>query len=284
MEENAPSWVRYIQALIQVAQENGLSIDNFKVVFGGNIPLGAGLSSSAAMGTGLLFGLSKLAGVAIEKWQIVEMAQAAEHKIGAMVGIMDQFAVVFGKKDHAMRLDCKDRSFEYFPIELDEYQLVLINSKVSHELSESAYNDRRATCESVRDFLATKENVQSVRDITSEMLKKYESDLSPIQIQRIKHVIHANDRVQQATTCLLNKDWSNFGKLLYQSHESLSKDYEVSCKKLDILVDLSREDEAVLGSRMMGGGFGGCTLNLIKRDSVGETVAVLLPTINPKQV
>ncbi|MEO0899380.1 MAG: galactokinase [Bacteroidota bacterium] len=266
-------WVKYLQALLQVWMEKGYPTEGFRMVFGGNIPIGAGLSSSAAMGTGLLFGLGHMHGIELDRWDIAKMAQAAEHKIGANVGIMDQFAVLFGKMDKAMVLDCRDHTFEYFPIHLPDHELVLINTKVSHSLAESAYNDRRAACESVLAWFKEKDSsISTLRDISSEMLAANRSSIDPIKFKRVWNVLQENRRVFEASDSLKANDLNRLGKLLYEAHEGLSKDYEVSCKELDILVDLAKKEEAVLGARMMGGGFGGCTLNLMKKSGADAAI------------
>ncbi|MCI4668861.1 MAG: galactokinase [Bacteroidia bacterium] len=264
-------WEKYLQALIQIWIEKGYPSPSVRLAFGGDIPLGAGLSSSAAMGTGFIYGLSKLMGIEIDRWDIVKIAQAAEHKIGANVGIMDQFAVLFGKESHAMKLDCRDHTFDYFPVNLPNHQLVLINTKVSHSLAESAYNDRRAATERVLAFLKDQNpKIETLRDISLDGLQAYRDQINPLDFMRVENVLEENSRVQQAAEALASNDLKSFGSLLYQSHEGLSKKYEVSCEELDILVDLAKKEEAVLGSRMMGGGFGGCTINLIEKNAAEE--------------
>ncbi len=272
-DEGAASWVRHIQALIEVWLKKGYHMPSLRLVFGGNIPLGAGLSSSAAMGTGILFGMAKKWSLPLSRWEIARMAQAAEHRIGAHVGIMDQFAVLFGKKDRAMALDCLDYTFSYFPIALSDHQLVLINTKVSHSLAESAYNDRRAACEKVLQYLKEQNpSIKTLRDINLTELRVFKNMIDPKKYMRVENVMEENQRVQQAVRSLEKKDWEDFGNLLYQSHEGLSKKYEVSCQELDLLVSLAQKEEAVLGARMMGGGFGGCTLNLIKKEGSFTTI------------
>lgn len=271
-DPEAPGWLKYLQALVIEAQQAGLTIPGIHGLIGGNIPVGAGLSSSAAMGTGFVYWLYQKNGREIDRMAIARIAQAAEHRIGVKCGIMDQFAVLHGKEGKAVRLDCRDLSYEYAPLELSDYILVLINSHVSHTLADSGYNDRRETCEYVLAYFREQVNeVETLRDVTPEMLLEHKEAIGEIGVKRVSYVLEEHQRVIDATIALREGDFSQLGSLLYASHQGLSEKYEVSCKELDYLVDLAKA-EHVSGARMVGGGFGGCTLNLIERDRWEETV------------
>ncbi len=273
-DSEAAGWVRYLQALVLEAKEQGLHIPGIKGVLGGNIPVGAGLSSSAAMGTGFLYWLYQYQGVPIDRMKIARIAQAAEHRIGTLCGIMDQFAVLFGQEGKAVRLDCRDLSYAYAPLELEEYILVLINTNVKHTLSDTAYNQRRASCESVLSVISSRESgVRSLRDVTPKHLEAHHAELSAEGIKRVRYVLRENDRVLKAQEALNRRDFQGLGQLLYQSHAGLRDEYEVSCRELDLLVELSEKEKSVLGARMVGGGFGGCTLNLMRREQWQEVTA-----------
>ncbi|MDP5169375.1 MAG: galactokinase [Bacteroidia bacterium] len=278
-DDHARGWLKYLQALIMEAQAKGLEIPSMEGVLGGNIPVGAGLSSSAAMGTGLIYWIYLHNGREINLMDIARIAQAAEHRIGVNCGIMDQFAVLHGKSGQAVRLDCLNLSFQYAPLDLDEYLLVLINTNVKHELSGTAYNDRRASCEQIVAALKDLEpGVKTLRDVTENMIEKHRDALDPEGIQRVTFVLRENARVLATSVALENGEYDLFGELLYQSHEGLSQEYEVSCGELDLLVELAKEEPAVLGARMVGGGFGGCTLNLMLRSQWEETSARMAAT------
>ncbi len=266
-------WLRYLQALVIEAAAVGLNVPGIEGVLGGNIPVGAGLSSSAAMGTGLIYWLFEHNGWEIDRMAIARIAQAAEHRIGTLCGIMDQFAVLYGKEGQAMRLDCRDLSFDYFPLELQSYTLVLINSRVSHELSGTAYNDRRASCQQILAQMKNLEpGVSTLRDVSLAHLEQYKASLDPEGIQRVAFVLKENERVLQTAQALEAGDFAAVGQLLYQSHQGLKSEYEVSCKELDLLVALAQAEPDVLGARMVGGGFGGCTLNLLLKSTWQSTV------------
>ncbi len=266
-DPQAKGWVRYLQALVIEATAAGWTVPALEGVLGGNIPVGAGLSSSAAMGTGLLFWLSQSQGLPEDRMAIARIAQKAEHRIGVQCGIMDQFAVLHGRERQAMRLDCRSMAFDYVPLDLQDHILLLINTKVSHELSGTAYNDRRASCERVVAVIRESDPaVNTLRDVNQDMLEAHQHQLAPEDLRRARYILSENERVLAAEKALRAGDLKALGQLLLKSHEGLSKEYEVSCRELDLLVELALEHPSILGARMVGGGFGGCTLNLIHEE------------------
>ncbi len=262
------SWARYIYGMALEMEKLGVPVKGFNIAFAGDVPLGAGMSSSAAMescfGCGLndLFGENK-----VSKWDIVLAGQATEHNYcGVNCGIMDQFASVFGKAGKLMRLDCRSREFEYFPFNPEGYKLVLINSCVKHELAGSPYNDRRNSCENVVRHIAAKHpegKFETLRDCTWEQLEEVRAEVGEEDYTRAHFVLGEKDRVLAVCDALVAGDYETVGKKMYETHEGLSKEYEVSCEELDFLNDVAKEC-GVTGSRIMGGGFGGCTINLVK--------------------
>lgn len=262
-EEDAPTqqWARYIFGICREIIKRGGKVEGFDAVFAGNVPLGAGLSSSAALESCFAFALNDLFnGNTIDKFELARIGQSTEHNYcGVNCGIMDQFASVFGKKDNLMRLDCRSMEFEYFPFKADGYKLVLLDSKVKHALVDSPYNKRRQSCERVAKTLG----VETLRDATMEMLDAVRSDITAEDYFRAKYVIEEKQRVLDVCDALVKGDLETVGKKMYETHDGLSKDYEVSCVELDYLNEIAREC-GVTGSRIMGGGFGGCTINLVK--------------------
>ncbi|MDE6310757.1 MAG: galactokinase [Muribaculaceae bacterium] len=262
-EEDAPSksWARYIFGVCREIEKRGGKVEGFDAVFAGNVPLGAGLSSSAALESCFAFALNDLFNAsAIDKFELARIGQSTEHNYcGVNCGIMDQFASVFGRKDHLIRLDCRSLEYEYYPFKPEGYKLVLLDSVVKHELADSPYNKRRESCERV----AARLGVDTLRDATMEMLDAAKADLSGEDYKRARFVIGEKQRVLDVCDALTAGDYETVGKCMYETHEGLSKDYEVSCEELDFLNDLARRC-GVTGSRIMGGGFGGCTINLVK--------------------
>ena len=256
---------RFVYGVARELIERGVAVSGFDTVFAGDVPLGAGMSSSAALESCFAFGLNDLFGGAVSKWDMVLAGQATEHKyIGCNCGIMDQFASVFGRAGKLMRLDCRSREFEYFPFEPKGYRLVLVNSCVKHELAGSPYNDRRRSCERVVaavQALHPERKIETLRDCTWDDLK--EVKVSAEDLKRATFVLGEKDRVLAVCDALLKGDYEEVGRQMYRTHEGLSKEYEVSCEELDFLNDIAREC-GVTGSRIMGGGFGGCTINLVK--------------------
>ncbi len=256
-EEDAPKqqWARYIFGVCREVIKRGGVVKGFDTVFAGNVPLGAGLESCFAFALNDMFNDGK-----IDKFELAKIGQSTEHNYcGVNCGIMDQFASVFGKKDHLIRLDCRSLEYEYFPFKLDGYKLVLVDSKVKHELVDSPYNKRRASCENV----AKKLGIETLRDAEMADLDKIKDQISEEDYKRARFVIGEKQRVLDVCDALQRGDYDTVGERMYQTHEGLSKDYEVSCVELDYLNDIAKEC-GVTGSRIMGGGFGGCTINLVK--------------------
>ena len=262
------TWARFIYGMVQEFKELGVDVKGFNIAFAGDVPLGAGMSSSAAMESCFGCALNDLfADNKISKWDIALAGQATEHKyIGVNCGIMDQFASVFGQKGKLMRLDCRNREFEYFPFNPQGYKLVLVNSKVKHELAGSPYNDRRKSCENVVVALSkhfTNKKFETLRDANWEELEVIKGNVSAEDYQRAHFVLGEKDRVLAVCVALIAGDYETVGKKMYETHQGLSKEYEVSCEELDFLNEVAK-DNGVTGSRIMGGGFGGCTINLVK--------------------
>ena len=271
------SWARYIYGIIQEMKKLGVDVKGFNIAFAGDVPLGAGMSSSAAMESCFAYGLNDLFGDnKVSKWDMVLAGQATEHNYcGVNCGIMDQFASVFGQAGKLMRLDCRSREFEYFPFDPKGYKLVLLNSCVKHELASSAYNDRRKSCENVVAALQKKyadKKIETLRDADWEMLESVKADVSEEDYKRAHFVLGEKDRVLAVCDALNQGDYETVGKKMYETHEGLSKEYEVSCEELDYLNDIAKEN-GVTGSRIMGGGFGGCTINLVKDELYDKFIA-----------
>ncbi len=265
-------WANYIMGMVAQSKQAGYPVAGFDMVFGGNIPVGSGLSSSAALSVGVGTAISALFGFNIPKKSLAIYAQKSEQLFeGLNCGIMDPYASAFGKADHALLLDCRTNTHQEIPIELNQYSLLLVNTKVKHKLADSAYNKRRSACEeSVGILSQTFPGIKTLRDISETDLPKVKSLLSEELFPKAKHVILEDLRVHKAGESLRKGDLINFGELMKSSHKSLSMDYEVSCKELDFLAEESWKKNYVLGSRMMGGGFGGCTINLLEKNSIPE--------------
>ena len=280
-EEDAPKdqWARYIFGVCREIIKRGGKVEGFDAVFAGNVPLGAGLSSSAALESCFAFAMNDMFnGNTIDKFELARIGQSTEHNYcGVNCGIMDQFASCNGKKDNLMRLDCRSGEFEYFPFKLDGYKLVLVDSRVKHELVDSPYNKRRQSCERVAKHLG----VETLRDADMAMLEAAKADLSHEDYMRAKYVIEEKQRVLDVCDALLKGDYETVGRCMYATHEGLSKDYEVSCEELDFLNDVAREC-GVTGSRIMGGGFGGCTVNLVKDELYDNFITTVKARFNEK--
>ncbi|WP_428660866.1 galactokinase [Runella sp.] len=271
--KSSKSWANYLIGMVSELRKDGHVIGNgFEVAFGGDVPNGAGLSSSAAVESGMGFALSYLFDLKVSRLDLALTAQRTEHNFaGLQCGIMDMFASIHGKANSVIRLDCRDLSFEYFPFDLSHYKIVLCNSGVKHTLAESAYNTRRQECEEgvakLKQFYPT---IDSLRDVTLAQVESHQGDLTDNVFRRCRYVTGEIERVVAACEDLKKGDLAAFGQKMYATHEGLSKDYEVSCEELDFLVEQARQLplEDVLGSRLMGGGFGGCTISIIKVEAV----------------
>ena len=266
-EEDAPhaSWARYIFGVCREMIKRGAKIKGFNTAFAGDVPLGAGMSSSAALESTYAFALNDLFHCGIDKFELAKIGQATEHNYcGVMCGIMDQFASVFGKAGSLIRLDCRSLEYKYYPFNPKGYRLVLLDTVVKHELASSAYNKRRQSCETA--VAAIRQNhpeVEFLRDATMEMLKEVKSIISKEDFMRAEYVIEEVQRVLDVCDALEKDDYETVGKKMYGTHDGMSRLYEVSCEELDFLNDCAKKN-GVTGSRVMGGGFGGCTINLVK--------------------
>lgn len=264
-------WTNYIRGVIKQLQDNGFVFEGFNCVFSSNIPVGSGLSSSAALECGTIFGIKELFDLKIEKVDISLLGQKAEHWVGINCGIMDQFSSVHGVENKVIKLDCNTLDFEYHNADFKDYSLVLFDSNVKHSLFTSEYNTRRIECE--QGLAIIKENfpeVKSFRDCTEEQLLSIQDKISATVFKRVHFVVKEINRVIKACEALDNGNIELLGQLLFETHYGLSQEYEVSCAELDMLVDTAKADDAIIGSRLMGGGFGGCTINLIKKGHENE--------------
>jgi len=270
------SWYHYIMGVIDGFRSKGFSINGFDLALTSDIPFGAGLSSSAALCCGVAFGISILEKMNTARLELAYIAQYAEHEFaGVKCGLMDQYASLFGVKNSAILLDCRSVTHEIIPLNLGDYALLLINSGVKHHLADSAYNRRRESCEQGVKCIAEKFPVSSLRDVTKDMLDDTKIRMGDEAYVRCLYVMDEIQRTKEAAQLLMNGDITGFGHLMYETHEGLSKLYEVSCEETDYLVTVARESGMVLGSRMMGGGFGGCTLNLIRKDRIHEFLDIV---------
>ena len=265
-------WPNYLIGVVDELKKAGYDFNGFNCVFGGDIPIGAGLSSSAAVEAGLAFALDHIFDLKMDKLSLVTLAQKAENKfVGVQCGIMDQFINMFGVENKVLRLDCRSLELEYFPFQFHDIAILLFNTNVSHTLASSEYNKRRMECsEGVTLIRRTFPRVQSLRDVTPEMLDETAPILGPMLFRRCKYVVEENLRLLRACDGLSENDPNVVGEAMYESHEGLGHDYEVSCAELDHLVSLVKGVPGVYGARMMGGGFGGCTINLVAKDQVAD--------------
>jgi galactokinase len=267
-------WPNYVLGVVDQLNKRGYAVGGFNLNLDGDVPVGAGLSSSAALECATAFALSELFGLNIPKKELPEIGQKTEHTFaGVMVGIMDPFASVFGKKDHVIKLDCQNQDYEYVPLKLEGYKILLLNTNVKHSLASSEYNTRRKECEAGVKMIKDKGvPVSSLRDVNMDLLNKYVKPLNEIVYRRCKYVVEENERLLTACEALKKGDLKTLGQKMYGSHDGLSKEYEVSCNELDFLVNAVRNNPDVLGSRMMGGGFGGCTINLVKEGAIDDLI------------
>ncbi len=271
-DEKGPraTWARYIFGVCREMMALGVPVQGFNTAFAGDVPLGAGMSSSAALESAFAYALNDLWGEnKIEKMELAKVGQRTEHNyIGCNCGIMDQFASVFGKAGSLMRLDCRSGEYAYFPWNPKGYQLVLVNSCVKHELAGSPYNERRLQCEHVAEIIKTHHaEVETLRDANMDMLEEVKAEITADEYKRARYFIGEVERVLAVCDALEAGDYETVGQKMYETHYGLSKEYEVSCDELDFLNDVAKE-VGVTGSRIMGGGFGGCTINLVADELV----------------
>jgi len=267
-------WPNYILGVADQLKKSEYKIRGFNLAIDGDVPIGSGLSSSAAVECATAFALNEVFKLGIDKKKLAFIGQKAEHAFaGVRVGIMDQFASIFGKKDHVIKLDCQSLDYEYVPLKLEGYKILLLNTNVKHSLGSTEYNTRRAQCE--QGVAWVKENhpeVNTLRDVNMEMLHKYVEPKDRLIYRRCKYVVEEKERLLTGCEDLKRGDLKSLGKKMFQTHDGLSKEYEVSCKELDFLVDAVRNNPDVVGARMMGGGFGGCTINIIREEIIQPLV------------
>lgn len=267
-------WKNYVLGVVDQFLKLGKDLPGFDCVFAGDIPVGAGMSSSAAVEAGLAFALNDVFGFGMNRKELALLCQRAEHTYpGVQCGIMDMYASLNGKKDHVLLLDCRNITHDYFPLQLDGYRIVLLNSKVHHSLASGEYNVRRQYCEEGMSVLKKELSIQSFRDIDDAAdLLRCKDLLRPEVFACCKYVVEEIGRTQKGAALLQQNDLAGFGKLMFETHEGLSKLYKVSCAEIDFLAGLAMADKNVLGARLMGGGFGGCTINIIKEEAVNDFV------------
>jgi galactokinase len=262
-------WSDFVRGVAATLQGAGHALTGANLVVHGEVPLGAGLSSSASFEVALALAFTTLSGIKVPRLELVKLCQAAEHKyVGTRCGIMDQFIAAFGASGHSLMLDCRSLEYQMLPVP-QNFRVIVCNSMVRHELASGEYNQRRTECEAgVKILQSALPNIRALRDVTLEDLEKEKPVMSDTIYRRCRHVVTEDQRVLEAANALQKQDADRFGQLMYQSHASLRDDYEVSCAELDFLVDLAASMRGVYGARMMGGGFGGCTVNLVQSDWV----------------
>lgn len=273
------SWPNYLLGVLDQFVRAGKEPAAFNAVLAADVPIGAGLSSSAAIESVMATAVNTIEGYDFDKLTLALMAQRAEHEyIGLKCGIMDMYASIHGKQGHVMKIDCRSLEHEYFPLALGDYRIVLLDTGVKHELASSEYNIRRQQCEEGVSILQKHyPDVRQLRDVTIEMLELHKQEIDPLIYKRCYYVIEENKRVDQVCSLLKMGSLDQAGQLLYESHNGLQHDYEVSCRELDLLVKLVKNETHVLGARMMGGGFGGCTINFVHKDATAPLLKKIAP-------
>jgi len=268
------AWTDYLKGVMAELSKLGHRVGGFEAVVYGDIPVGSGLSSSAALEVATAYFVCLLNGIDIDPIELPRLCQRAENQyVGVNCGIMDQFTSVFGKQGHALFLDCRDLSYRYLPLPVEDLVVVICDSRVRRELADSEYNRRRQECtEGVSILSRFLPPIKALRDVSMEDFSLYQAHLPDPIRKRCRHVITENDRVRRAASALERGDCTEFGRLMNESHQSLKNDYQVSCPELDLLVNIARSCPGVLGSRLTGAGFGGCTVNLVRKDSVEKLI------------
>ena len=274
VKKSQHQWENYLLGVIYEIQQLSDKLEGFDCVLDSDIPIGSGVSSSAALECGLAFGLNELFNLGLSKIVIVELSQRAEHNyVGTKCGIMDQFASVMSKKDHVILLDCQSLAYELIPFKIAPYKILLLNTNVSHNLASGEYNMRRSQCEKgVEIIKQTYPEVNSLRDVSLTMLNEFKTKIPAIIFNRCRYVVEEKIRVLKSVEALKNNNLDLLGKFMYETHDGLQHLYEVSCPELDFLVDFSKKFDEVIGARVMGGGFGGCTINLIHENAVEDFI------------
>src|SRR5665648_128562 len=265
------SWANYLMGVVDEIQKAGYPLQGANLIFTSNIPQRVGLSSSAALEVVTALTMAKLNLLEIKPVEMAHLCQRAENNfVGVTCGIMDQYVSCLGQKNYALFIDCRSNDYDLIPFNDHNYQIVICNSKVKRGLVNSEYNKRKEECKIATEFFnhKLKREIRALRDVSIDEYKKYQSQLPEVIARRARHIISENDRVQTGAQALRMKNYSTFGQLMIESHKSLKDDYEVSCVELDLLVDLALEQEGVLGARMTGAGFGGCTVNLLRREHI----------------
>ena len=272
------SWPNFMLGAAAQFLEKGIAIKGFNAILASDVPIGAGLSSSAAIECATTYALNELLQTGLDRLTMVQMSQKAEHEYaGVKCGIMDQFASMFGKEDHVLRLDCRSLAYEYFPLKMDGLKIVLMDTNVKHSLASSEYNVRREQCEEGVALIQQKHpSIKSLRDVDITMVNDC-IDPNTLVYNRCKYVVEEKQRLLDGCAALEAGDIAAFGKKMFDTHHGLSKEYEVSCPELDFLVEQVKDDPSVLGARMMGGGFGGCTINLVKEEAVNDLIERITP-------
>ncbi len=265
-------WMNYLLGVAHYIQQAGKKIGGVDVLIDGDIPVGAGMSSSAALCSGWGFALNEIFKGNLTRMELAFIGQKTEHNfVGLQCGIMDQFASLHGKKGHVMKLDCRSLEYEYIPFDFPGYRIVLVNSMVSHSLAGTEYNVRKQQCEEGVAILKKHyPSANTLRDISPGQLQKHKDELPAIVYDRCSYVVNEKERLLAGCAALQKGDLAAFGKLMFDTHDELSKKYGVSCPELDFLAEEARTKKWVIGARMMGGGFGGCTINIVQADAVDE--------------
>ena len=276
-EKSGKRWPDYILGVVDQLQKRGVAVNGFDCLFGGDIPIGAGLSSSAALEGGVLTGLAELCDLELTMVEMAQIGQQAENEfVGVQCGIMDQFANLFGQSESVIRLDCRSLEYSHYPFNHENLAILLCDTKVRRELASSEYNVRRNQCEEgvkiLRDF---DPSIKNLRDVSDELLENHKGKLTDDVYNRCRFVLDENRRVLDACDDLLRDDIKSFGRRMTASHYGLKNQYEVSCRELDLLVEAAENLDAVYGSRMMGGGFGGCTINLVHEQHIDRVIETI---------
>lgn len=279
LQRSEEGWPNYVLGVIDQLVKKGRKLGGMDIMLCGDVPLGAGLSSSAAVECATAFALNEVFGLKLEKVEMVKIAQRAENEFaGVQCGIMDQFASMMGRAEHLLRLDCRSLAYEYIPFRTDEIELLLLDTGVKHSLASSEYNLRRQQCEAGVAIIRQKyPEVQSLRDVTIEMLHEFRDKMDEVVFRRCSYVVEENARLLAGCEDLTRNDLAAFGRKMIETHDGLSELYEVSCAEADALVSLVRNNPDVLGARMMGGGFGGCTINIVKKGKIPDLLQKITP-------
>jgi len=274
VKKSNKQWENYILGVVHGLQKHNDAITGFDCIIDSQLPIGSGISSSAALECGMAYGINQLFDLGISTLDLIKLSRDAEHEfVGTKCGIMDQFAVMISKKRHVVLLDCESVSYSLIPMNLKPYKLLLLSTNVSHNLATSEYNTRRAECEAAVKFIQKYyPEVNSLRNVENHMIDDLKNQMDETLYMRSRFIVNENARVQEAANALKDLNLHSFGEMLYQSHQGLKAQYEVSCPELDYLVEFSKYNNHILGSRMMGGGFGGCTINIIHEDAIEDYV------------